>query len=54
MPTTYPFLNNITRCPIEVGRVLNPNSKFYATFFNVRRLPTLTQSFTQWGDYFRL
>jgi ubiquinone/menaquinone biosynthesis C-methylase UbiE len=30
---THLFINNITRCLVEVNRVLRPGGRFYATFF---------------------
>jgi SAM-dependent methyltransferase len=30
---THLFMNHITRCLVEVNKVLSPNGKFYATFF---------------------
>ena len=30
---THLFMNHITRCLVEIGKVLTPNGRFYATFF---------------------
>ncbi len=30
---THLFMNNILRCLVEINKVLSPNGKFYATFF---------------------
>jgi cyclopropane fatty-acyl-phospholipid synthase-like methyltransferase len=34
---THLYMNHITRCLVEIGSVLTPNGRFYATFFQAPR-----------------